>query len=351
MGLQPQLPPALAALLDRLGGRRKRQASSGRHTTSRPNGSQLAPPAPMTLEIDGLTVGFGGLIAVDGLSLTAPPGRITGLIGPNGAGKTTVFNACSGLVTPRSGKVRLSDRDVTRLAAAARARTGLGRTFQQMELFDSLSVLDNVLVGFEASKAGGGVYSQVIGRRGERQQGLALARSLLELCGLTGLEDAQAGALSTGQRRLVELARCLAGPFSVLLLDEPSSGLDHRETEAFGRILKRVVAERGVGILLVEHDMALVMDVCDEIYVMDFGTRIFAGTPDEVRRSDVVRAAYLGTDAPEPVGANAQACRRHRRPGRPERRQRRQHREERSMTEGTACRPRQRRTGTEPRRP
>jgi ABC-type branched-subunit amino acid transport system ATPase component/branched-subunit amino acid ABC-type transport system permease component len=308
MGLQPQLPAGLAALLDRLGGRGRRQVKQEKDTTKSPERVQLAPPAPMTLEIDGLTVGFGGLVAVDGLSLTVPPGQITGLIGPNGAGKTTVFNACSGLVTPRSGKVSLSDRDVTRLAAAKRARTGLGRTFQQMELFDSLSVLDNVLVGFEASKAGGGVYSQVIARRGERSQGLALARSLLELCGLAGLEDAQAGALSTGQRRLVELARCLAGPFSVLLLDEPSSGLDHRETEVFGRILKRVVAERGVGILLVEHDMALVMDVCDEIYVMDFGTRIFAGTPQEVRRSDVVRAAYLGTDAPEldQTGALAQ---------------------------------------------
>jgi ABC-type branched-subunit amino acid transport system ATPase component/branched-subunit amino acid ABC-type transport system permease component len=300
MGLQPQMPPALAALLDRLGKRKVQARKAPDQSSERP---RLSPPAPMTLEIDGLTVGFGGLIAVDGLSLTAAPGRITGLIGPNGAGKTTVFNACSGLVTPRSGKVRLSGRNVTRLPAAARARTGLGRTFQQMELFDSLSVLDNVLVGFEASKAGGGVYSQVVAKRGERQQGLALARSLLALCGLTGLEDAQAGALSTGQRRLVELARCLAGPFSVLLLDEPSSGLDHRETETFGQILKRVVAERGVGILLVEHDMALVMDVCDEIYVMDFGTRIFAGTPDQVRSSAVVRAAYLGTEAPEPAPA------------------------------------------------
>ena len=307
MGFQPQLPAAVTGLLDRLGGRGKQRVQEQKIKDQPSERARLAPPAPMTLEVDGLTVGFGGLIAVDGLSLTAVPGRITGLIGPNGAGKTTVFNACSGLVTPRAGKVRLSDRDVTRLAAATRARSGLGRTFQQMELFDSLSVLDNVLVGYEASKAGGGVYSQVVARRGERRQGLALARSLLTLCGLAGLEDAQAGALSTGQRRLVELARCLAGPFSVLLLDEPSSGLDHRETEAFGQILKRVVAERGVGILLVEHDMALVMDVCDEIYVMDFGTRIFAGTPEEVRRSDVVRAAYLGTDAPEPVGTNATA--------------------------------------------
>jgi ABC-type branched-subunit amino acid transport system ATPase component len=307
MGLQPQLPASVSGLLDRLGGRAMRKIEERKDRDQSSERVRLSPPPPMTLEVDGLTVGFGGLIAVDGLSLTAAPGRITGLIGPNGAGKTTVFNACSGLVTPRSGKVRLNGRNVTRLPAAARARTGLGRTFQQMELFDSLSVLDNVLVGFEASKAGGGVYSQVVARRGERRHGLALASSLLELCGLTGLDDTQVGALSTGQRRLVELARCLAGPFSVLLLDEPSSGLDHRETETFGQILKRVVAERGVGILLVEHDMALVMDVCDEIYVMDFGTRIFAGTPDEVRRSDIVRAAYLGTEAPEPVGTSTLA--------------------------------------------
>jgi ABC-type branched-subunit amino acid transport system ATPase component/branched-subunit amino acid ABC-type transport system permease component len=306
MGLQPQMPPALVALLDRLGGRGKRKVQERKEQDQLSERSRPTLPEPMTLEVDGLTVGFGGLIAVDGLSLTAAPGKITGLIGPNGAGKTTVFNACSGLVAPRAGKVRLSGRNVTRLPAAARARTGLGRTFQQMELFDSLSVLDNVLVGFEASKAGGGVYSQVVAKRGERQRGLAIARSLLELCGLTDLEDAQAGALSTGQRRLVELARCLAGPFSVLLLDEPSSGLDHRETETFGQILKRVVAERGVGILLVEHDMALVMDVCDEIYVMDFGTRIFAGTPNEVRGSAAVRAAYLGTDAPEPAPAGSE---------------------------------------------
>jgi ABC-type branched-subunit amino acid transport system ATPase component len=324
MGLQPSMPGWLSRPLDRLAGRRGPAAGSGpaavavgqaalasavderaqAHLPARPAVSQAE---PLTLEVDGLTVAFGGLVAVDGLNLTAPPGRVTGLIGPNGAGKSTVFNACSGLVVPRSGKVRLSGRDVTRLATARRARSGLGRTFQQIELFDSLTVLDNVLVGFEASRAGGGVYSQVIGKRGERQAGLAVARSLLELCGLAGLQGEQAGALSTGQRRLVELARCLAGPFSVLLLDEPSSGLDHRETEEFGRILRRVVAERGVGILLVEHDMALVMDICDEIYVMDFGTLIFQGTPGEVRRSDVVRTAYLGTEAPAPGTAASSA--------------------------------------------
>jgi ABC-type branched-subunit amino acid transport system ATPase component len=243
-------------------------------------------------------VRFGGLVAVDGLDLAAPPGRITGLIGPNGAGKTTVFNACSGLVSPAVGKISLSGRDVTRFSVARRARSGMGRTFQQMELFDSLSVLDNVVVGFEASRAGGDAYAQVISKRGDRQAALARARSMIELCGLTGLEHAQAGSLSTGQRRLVELARCLAGPFGVLLLDEPSSGLDHAETESFGRILRRVVDERGVGILLVEHDMALVMDICDDIFVLDFGTMIFRGTPRDVRRSDIVRAAYLGTEMP-----------------------------------------------------
>jgi ABC-type branched-subunit amino acid transport system ATPase component len=244
-------------------------------------------------------VRFGGLVAVDGLHLVAPPSRITGLIGPNGAGKTTVFNACSGLVSPSAGKVRLSGHDVTRFSAARRARSGIGRTFQQMELFDSLSVLDNVLVGFEASRAGGYPHSQVVSKRGDRRAGLALARSMIDLCGLAGVEHIQAGSLSTGQRRLVELARCMAGPFGVLLLDEPSSGLDHIETEAFGRILRRVVDERGIGILLVEHDMALVMDICDDIFVLDFGTLIFRGTPEDVQGSAIVRAAYLGTEAPE----------------------------------------------------
>jgi ABC-type branched-subunit amino acid transport system ATPase component/branched-subunit amino acid ABC-type transport system permease component len=282
---RPQSRPA--ALPDRVGGT---EAAAARPARSRAQ--------PVALEVEGLMVRFGGLVAVDGLDLVAPPGRITGLIGPNGAGKTTVFNACSGLVSAGSGRISLSGRDVTRFSAARRARSGIGRTFQQMELFDSLSVLDNVLVGFEASRAGGQAYAQVIAQRGDRRTGLALARSLIGLCGLAGLEHAQVGSLSTGQRRLVELARCLAGPFGVLLLDEPSSGLDHAETEAFGRILRQVVRERGIGILLVEHDMALVMDICDDIYVLDFGTLIFRGTPGDVQGSDVVRAAYLGTEAP-----------------------------------------------------
>jgi ABC-type branched-subunit amino acid transport system ATPase component/branched-subunit amino acid ABC-type transport system permease component len=251
---------------------------------------------PMALEVKDVSVRFGGLVAVNKLSLEAMPRAITGLIGPNGAGKTTTFNVCSGLVSPTAGSISLEGRNITKMSSARRARRGLGRTFQQMELFDSLSVLDNVVVGYEASLAGANAWSQVAAKRGDHARSHAVAMSNLELCGLQGLSGAQVGSLSTGQRRLVELARCLAGPFSMLLLDEPSSGLDRSETKEFGETLQRVVVERGIGVLLVEHDMSLVMDVCDDIYVLDFGTLIFHGSPDEVQRSEIVRDAYLGTE-------------------------------------------------------
>ena len=249
------------------------------------------------LEVDGLTVRFGGHLAVNELSFTAPRGRITGLIGPNGAGKTTTFNACSGLLEPAGGRVRFDGRDITRLGPPARARLGLGRTFQRMELFGSLSVAENIAVGREAGLAGASALRQVFRRPGERKAVTAAVERALDVCGIGDLAGRRADALSTGQRRLVELARASACDFSLLLLDEPSSGLDHDETAAFGAVLTGMVAERGMGLLLVEHDMALVMGICDYLYVLDFGTLIFEGTPDEVRRSDVVRAAYLGSEA------------------------------------------------------
>jgi ABC-type branched-subunit amino acid transport system ATPase component len=218
------------------------------------------------------------------------------LIGPNGAGKTTTFDACSGLNRRYRGTVRLHGDDVTRLAPAARARRGLGRTFQRMELCETLTVLDNVILGCESAQAGARVVGQLAAGRGEWGQSRAAAWSALELCGIEDLADRQAGDLSTGQRRLVELARCLAGPFGLLLLDEPSSGLDRDETARFGALLQRVVAERGVGILLVEHDMELVMRVCEYVYVLDFGKLIFEGTPAEVTSSEIVQAAYLGSE-------------------------------------------------------
>jgi ABC-type branched-subunit amino acid transport system ATPase component len=243
-----------------------------------------------------LTVRFGGVVAVSSLDLQAPLGRITGLIGPNGAGKTTTFNACSGLLRPGQGVVRYDGRDISRLPVARRARLGIGRTFQTAELWDSLSVLENVELGSEAPLAGTNVVSQILPRPGDRARVAAAAREAIGLAGIADLAERRVGDLSTGQRRLVELARVLAGPFDLLLLDEPSSGLDKHETEQFAAVLRRVVAERGTGVLLVEHDMRLVMALCEYIYVMDFGRRIFDGTAAEVASSEIVRQAYLGSE-------------------------------------------------------
>jgi len=249
------------------------------------------------LVIDDLTIRYGGAVAVSGLSLDAPLGLLTGLIGPNGAGKTTTFNACSGLLKPTTGQVHLFGEDVTHLGPPVRARRGLGRTFQRMQLFDSLTVEQNVALGREAAMAGGSPLRQLLCTARDRHLIAASRDEAIELCGLAPLADRRVGSLSTGQRRLVELARVLAGDFRFLLLDEPSSGLDKAETDGFGEILRMALARRPIGILLVEHDMDLVMRICDHIYVLDFGQLIFDGGPADVQRSDIVRAAYLGSEA------------------------------------------------------
>jgi ABC-type branched-subunit amino acid transport system ATPase component len=249
--------------------------------------------------VEGLSVRYGGLQAVQGVSLSAPAGRLTGLIGPNGAGKTTTFNALCGLVRTAAGAVRLNGSDISHLSPPARAQRGLGRTFQRMELFESLTVEENISLGREAHMAGSRPLRHLLSPRAERASIAGAAEEAIELCGLGALAERRAGAISTGQRRLVELARAIAGQFEILLLDEPSSGLDAAETKRFGEILRAVIDRRGTGILLVEHDMALVMDVCEYLYVIDFGEPIFEGTAEEVRRSDVVRAAYLGSEAVE----------------------------------------------------
>lgn len=249
------------------------------------------------LGVELLTIRFGGNTAVNGVSFDAPKGRITGLIGPNGAGKTTTFNACSGLLRPSAGRVHLFGSDVSSRTPAARAQAGLGRTFQRMDLFDSLTVEQNIALGLEARLARSHPLRQLFCPPRERKAVRVATEEVLQLCGLGDLRKAVAGSLSTGQRRLVDLGRVLAGGFTMLLLDEPSSGLDTSETHRFGQIVSQVVAERGCGVLLVEHDMALVMSICDYLYVLDFGQVIFEGTPDEVRTSDTVRAAYLGSEA------------------------------------------------------
>jgi ABC-type branched-subunit amino acid transport system ATPase component/branched-subunit amino acid ABC-type transport system permease component len=300
-GGPPAMPSAWREKFDRYRRRRVPGTVVAQATSSaRP----LQDRATAGLMVRDLSVRFGGVRAVNSLSLDVPTGRITGLIGPNGAGKTTTFDVCSGINRRAAGRVVLHGNDVTRLPPGARARHGLGRTFQRMQLCDSLSVAENVALGLEAGFAGAHVLRQVVASPAQRRTTAAGTLAAMELCGITGLADRQVGTLSTGERRLVELARCLNGSFDVLLLDEPSSGLDREETVRFGELLTRVVRERGCGILLVEHDMSLVLDVCSYVYVLDFGELIFEGDPGSVRESKTVRAAYLGEDLVEAKTGN-----------------------------------------------
>jgi ABC-type branched-subunit amino acid transport system ATPase component len=241
-----------------------------------------------------LRVAYGGAVAVENLSLTAPAGVISGLIGPNGAGKTTTFNAICGLLRPGSGAVTLHGHDVSRLGPSARARLGLGRTFQRAELFESLTVRENIELGRESVMAGANPLTQLIPRRHDHREIRRARDQAVEMAGVGPLLDRSVAELSTGQRRLVELARVLAGPFDVILLDEPSSGLDREETAAFGAVLRDAVAARGIGMLIVEHDMALVQQTCDHVWVLDFGRLIFEGSPAQMLDDQAVRAAYLG---------------------------------------------------------
>ena len=235
------------------------------------------------LEVDDVVVQFGGVTAVDHAGFVAEAGRITGLIGPNGAGKTTCFNVISGLQKPTRGAVRFQGRSVTRLPVNRRARRGMGRTFQRLEAFGSLSVRDNVRVARDIHR----------GLRGLVRPATADVDGLLERVGIAAYADERADSIPTGTARLLELARCLAGDPTLLLLDEPSSGLDESETEAFGRLLTELAAE-GRGILMVEHDMDLVMSVCDDLHVLDFGAGIASGPPAEIRANPLVQQAYLG---------------------------------------------------------
>jgi ABC-type branched-subunit amino acid transport system ATPase component/branched-subunit amino acid ABC-type transport system permease component len=299
-GSHPPMPARLRAFVDRLGGRATGEEAQREIERELEQAGTIAhhevDVAKAGLEVHNLVVRFGGLLAVNDVTLAAPISRITGLIGPNGAGKTTTFNACSGLNRPSAGRVSFHGENVSDLPPPDRARRGLGRTFQLMELCDTLTVLENVGLGRESSQAGSHVLRQIVAGRKEHRVTLAAAHEAMQLCGISHLAREQAGALSTGQRRLVELARCLAGPFDLLLLDEPSSGLDRSETEQFAEVLTTVVAQRQCGVLLVEHDMGLVMKVCSYIYVLDFGALIFEGTPADVAASPLVRAAYLGTE-------------------------------------------------------
>jgi branched-chain amino acid transport system ATP-binding protein len=243
------------------------------------------------LETIDVKVRFGGNVALDDVSITVDPGHITGLIGPNGAGKTTLFNVITGLLGPTGGRVLMSDRDVTKLAPHKRARLGLARTFQRLELFTSLSVRDNVRVAGEIRNRWG-LSAKRSDARGE-------ADRIIAMVGLSEVADREVGEIPTGQARVVELARALMIKPTLLLLDEPASGQTEEETDSFGDLLKKLAYEDGLGICLVEHDMALVMKVCETIHVLEFGRIIASGDADSVRNDPAGIDAYLGS--PESV--------------------------------------------------
>jgi branched-chain amino acid transport system ATP-binding protein len=241
------------------------------------------------LAVDDIQVRFGGKLALAGVSLTVEPGRVTGLIGPNGAGKTTLFNVVTGLLSATSGHVALDGHDISRLPPHRRAKRGVARTFQRLELFTSLSVRDNVRVAGEI-RNGWAV--------GPRLNAAAETERVLALVGLADVADREVSELPTGLARRVELARALMIHPTVLLLDEPAAGQTEQETIEFGR-LARALAADGLAVCLVEHDMSLVMNVCETIHVLDMGRLIATGTPDAVRADPAVIEAYLG--APEAV--------------------------------------------------
>jgi len=255
--------------------------------------------APPALEARDVTVRFGGLVALSDVSISVPPSTIIGLVGPNGAGKTTLFHVVSGLLRPNRGEVFLGGRRVTKSSPAKRARLGLARTFQQLELFMGLTVREHVVLGYRIRNAHRRLWSDLVtagSLHPESNEELVRVDHLVELLGLASVANVAAASLPLGTARRVEVARALATDPSVVLLDEPSSGLDANETAHLAAALQTVVAQEKVAMLLVEHDVAMVLGLSSRVLVLDFGMRIAEGTPEEVRDDPAVRAAYLGDD-------------------------------------------------------
>jgi sulfate-transporting ATPase len=280
-----------------------RNASSKLHVTSKaskvreyetatsPDAVVVAQAVPANLELNELTVRYGGVVAVDSASLSVRTGEIVGLIGPNGAGKTTLIDAVTGFAPIASGDLVLDGKPIKRWSAHRRTRANMSRTFQSLELFEDVTVRENLLAAADNRDFWSYLSSLFWPGKGRLDAStLAIVRTF----GLQDHLDKHPTELSHGQRNLVAIARAVAVRPSILMLDEPAAGLDEHETEALGLLIRKLVTELGVGILLVEHDMSFVMGICDRIVVLDFGKLVATGTPSEVRASPIVRAAYLG---------------------------------------------------------
>ncbi len=253
-------------------------------------------PATPILDAQRVTQRFGGITAVEDVSLTVRAGTIHGLIGPNGAGKTTLFDCIAGVQRPVHGKVLLAGRDVTAQSAVKRARQGMRRTFQRQQVFGWLSVEDNVLLGLEWHGGGGGIVGDLLAlpsRRQRERERRALAEHALERCGLLDIRAEPAGGLSIGELRRVELARAIVDQPRLLLLDEPTSGLEESDIEQLGVIMQSLRDSGECGVLLIEHHIPFVLEHSDEVTVLELGRVIAHGAPDEMLQSEAVREAYL----------------------------------------------------------
>ncbi len=249
------------------------------------------------LEAHGVTCVFGGLTALDSVSFTARAGEITGVIGPNGAGKTTLFNIITGIYARTAGRIVLDGSDISGLPPERLARRGLVRTFQNIELFGQMTVLENVMVGLH-TRSRSGFFScacKLPHHLAEEKRIRNQAFELLEFVGIPELADTVAANLPFGKGRMLEIARALAVQPRIMLMDEPAAGLNSRETWQLGDLIRKI-RENGVSVVLVEHDMELVMDICDAIVVLNLGKKLAEGTPRQIQENPEVIAAYLGED-------------------------------------------------------
>jgi branched-chain amino acid transport system ATP-binding protein len=258
------------------------------------------------LKVQDLTVRFRGLVAVDTVSFQVEAGTVHGLIGPNGAGKTTCFNLISGLIVPTSGHVTLGSVRLDGLPSWKRTRVGLSRTFQNIRMFQEMTVRENVMTGMQARLRAS--LPEILGRVGRfrREESAAQARAdeLLGFVGLTAAADRRAGDLSYGDQRRLEIARAVASEPKLLMLDEPAAGMNPAETRELVELLQRL-KQGGLTLLLVEHDMHFVMSLCDRITVLNFGRKIAEGSPREIRESPTVIEAYLGSKVAERLKGSA----------------------------------------------